>query len=136
VALPRRYRGRDCIDWLEEMGLYDIPVENTAGGLREREKTNHYMTGRDGGHDIDLRRFALEGMGLYGRLVDADGPRLGFAPTLEASLDRADRVAEDIKDAIDRHVADHALEAPTAWPRATRTWSRWSRTAASAVAGP
>ena len=109
----RRYRGRDCIDWLEEMGLYDIPVQDTAGGLREREKTNHYMTGRDGGRDIDLRRFALEGMSLYGRLVDAAGPRLGFAPTLEASLDRADRVAEDIKDAIDGHVARHGIEAPT-----------------------
>ncbi len=108
----RRYRGRDCIDWLEEMGLYDIAVEDTAGGLREREKTNHYMTGRDGGHDIDLRRFALEGMGLYGRLLDVAGSRLGFAPTLEASLDRADKVAEDIKDAIDRHVARLGIVAP------------------------
>ncbi|WP_232506237.1 MSMEG_0569 family flavin-dependent oxidoreductase [Microlunatus flavus] len=109
----RRYRGRDCIDWLEEMGLYDVPVEDTPGGLREREKTNHYMTGRDGGHDIDLRRFALEGMALYGRLVEVDGARLAFAPTLEASLDRADRVAEDIKDAIDRHVAATGVAAPT-----------------------
>ncbi|HEY0237605.1 MAG TPA: MSMEG_0569 family flavin-dependent oxidoreductase [Friedmanniella sp.] len=117
----RRYRGRDCIDWLEEMGLYDIAVEDTAGGLREREKTNHYMTGRDGGHDIDLRRFALEGMGLYGRLIDVDGPHLSVAPTLEASLDRADRVAEDIKDAIDRHVDRLGLDVPTE-ARYTPVW--------------
>ena len=109
----RRYRGRDCIDWLEEMGLYDVAVEDTPGGLREREKTNHYMTGRDGGHDIDLRRFAREGMALYGRLVDVTGDRLAFAPTLEASLDRADKVAEDIKDAIDRHIAATGADAPT-----------------------
>ena len=117
----RRYRGRDCIDWLEEMGLYDVPVEDTAGGLREREKTNHYMTGRDGGRDIDLRRFALEGMALYGRLVDVDGPRLSFAPTLETSLDRADRVAEDIKDAIDGYITRTGLEAPTE-ERYTPVW--------------
>jgi putative flavoprotein involved in K+ transport len=117
----RRYRGRDCIDWLEEMGVYDVAVEDTAGGLRERDKTNHYMTGRDGGHDIDLRRFALEGMGLYGRLLDVDGPRLTIAPTLEASLDRADRVAEDIKDAIDRHIARLGLDAPTE-DRYTPVW--------------
>ena len=79
------------------------------------------MTGRDGGHDIDLRRFALEGMGLYGRLVDVTGPRLTFAPTLEASLDRADRVAEDIKDAIDGHIARLGLEAP-AEARYTPVW--------------
>ncbi len=117
----RRYRGRDCIDWLEEMGLYDVAVEDTPGGLREREKTNHYMTGRDGGHDIDLRRFALEGMALYGRLVEVVGDRLTFAPTLEASLDRADRVAEDIKDAIDGHVLRQGLDAPTE-DRYTPVW--------------
>ena len=117
----RRYRGRDCIDWLEEMGLYDVAVEDTPGGLREREKTNHYMTGRDGGHEIDLRRFALEGMSLYGRLVDVVGTRLAFAPTLEASLDRADKVAEDIKDAIDRHVAATGADAP-AEPRYVPVW--------------
>jgi len=117
----RRYRGRDCIDWLEEMGLYDVAIEDTAGGLREREKTNHYMTGRDGGHDIDLRRFALESMGLYGRLVDVAGERLAFAPTLETALDRADRVAEDIKDAIDRHVDRLGLDVPTE-ARYTPVW--------------
>ncbi|SDU87536.1 putative flavoprotein involved in K+ transport [Microlunatus sagamiharensis] len=117
----RRYRGRDCIDWLEEMGLYDVAVEDTPGGLRARAKTNHYMTGRDGGHDIDLRRFALEGMALYGRLVGVDGSHLGFAPTLEASLDHADQVAESIKDAIDRHVGATGVEAPTE-PRYVPVW--------------
>ena len=124
----RRYRGRDCLDWLEEMGLYDVPVEDTPGGLREREKTNHYMTGRDGGRDIDLRRFALEGMSLYGRLVGAAGPRLAFAPTLEASLDRADRVAEDIKDAIDGHIARRGIEAPTE-ARYTPVWRPYAEPA-------
>jgi putative flavoprotein involved in K+ transport len=34
-----------------------------------RDKTNHYVTGRDGGRDIDLRQHALAGMELYGRLL-------------------------------------------------------------------
>ncbi|WP_375431564.1 MSMEG_0569 family flavin-dependent oxidoreductase [uncultured Friedmanniella sp.] len=109
----RFYRGRDCVAWLEEMGTYDVPVENQPGGLAAREKTNHYMTGRDGGRDIDLRAFAVEGMRLYGRLVGAEGGRLQLAPTLEASLDAADAVADSIKDAIDAHILRNGIDAPT-----------------------
>lgn len=117
----RFYRGRDCVAWLEEMGTYDVAVENQPGGLAAREKTNHYLTGRDGGRDIDLRAFALEGMRLYGRLVGADGGRLQLAPTLEASLDGADAVADSIKDGIDAHITRHGIEAPTE-PRYTPVW--------------
>ena len=37
------------------MGYYDMPVDEHP--LREgvRDNTNHYVTGRDGGRDIDLR---------------------------------------------------------------------------------
>ena len=109
----RFYRGRDGVAWLEEMGVYDVPVRSQPGGLAAREKTNHYMTGRDGGRDIDLRAFALEGMALYGRLVDCGGSRLDFAPTLEKALDHADSVAESIKDSIDAYIAKHGIDAPT-----------------------
>ena len=51
--------------------------------LREgvRDNTNHYVTGRDGGRDIDLRRFALEGMQLHGLLEGFDAGTLRFQPT-------------------------------------------------------
>jgi putative flavoprotein involved in K+ transport len=65
----RFYRGRDVVDWLADMKYYDMPVEKHP--LREgvRDNTNHYVTGRDGGRDIDLRKFAAEGMELCGRLA-------------------------------------------------------------------
>ncbi|GIG30010.1 MSMEG_0569 family flavin-dependent oxidoreductase [Cellulomonas marina] len=108
----RFYRGRDCIAWLSDMGVYDVPVTAHAGGLAKRESTNHYMTGRGGGRDIDLRAFARDGMHLYGRLTAADGGRLRFAPTAEASLDHADAVMESIKDDIDRWIAAQGIAAP------------------------
>ena len=111
--VARFYRGRDCVAWLSDMGTYDVPVEQQPGGLAAREKTNHYVTGRGGGHDIDLRAFALEGMQLYGRLTDAHDATLSFAPTLTSNLDHADAVSESIKDAIDTHIARHGIDAPT-----------------------
>lgn len=108
----RFYRGRDVVTWLAEMGYYDMPVERHPLKEGVRDNTNHYVTGRDGGRDIDLRRFALEGMALYGLLQDLEGTRLRFAPTLREALDAADRVYNGINASIDRHIAERGIDAP------------------------
>ena len=111
--VARFYRGRDCMTWLSEMGLYDKAVATYPGGLAAREKTNHYVTGRDGGRDIDLRAFARDGMRLYGKLTDGTGTRLTFEPTLTASLDHADEVYNSICRDIDRWIESEGIDAPT-----------------------
>ncbi len=110
----RFYRGRDVVDWLADMGYYDMPV--TQHPLREgvRDNTNHYVTGRDGGRDIDLRRFANEGMQLYGVLQGLDGDMLRFQPGLKAALDRADNTYNGINASIDRHIVERGIAAPPA----------------------
>ena len=117
--VARFSRGKDCMTWLAEMGIYDVPV--AARGLAKRESTNHYVTGRDGGRDIDLREFALRGMGLYGRATGfADGDFL-FDDSLADNLDYADSVAESIKNDIDRYIEREGLEAPVE-ARYTAVW--------------
>ena len=110
--VARFYRGRDCVAWLDEMGHYakGIDVFDDADAVRMR--VNHYVTGRDGGRDIDLRAFARDGMRLYGHLTGVSGTRLEFADDLKVSLDHADAVAEGIKDAIDAHIATSGIAAP------------------------
>ena len=111
--VARRYRGRDVVEWLNEMGHYDVPVELHPQGERVRQKSNHYVTGRDGGHDIDLRQFALEGMQLHGRLRDVAGHTVRLGDDLAANLDRADASAEAIKDQIDKWIETRELTAPS-----------------------
>ncbi|WP_457421864.1 MSMEG_0569 family flavin-dependent oxidoreductase [Roseateles sp. P5_E7] len=110
----RFYRGRDVVDWLADMGYYEMPVGQHP--LREgvRDNTNHYVTGRDGGRDIDLRRFAAEGMALYGQLTGLDDDRdtLRFATGLRNSLDQADRTYNGINASIDRYIAANGVDAP------------------------
>jgi putative flavoprotein involved in K+ transport len=108
----RFYRGKDVVTWLAEMNYYDMPVHEHP--LREgvRDNTNHYVTGRDGGRDIDLRAFALQGMQLYGHLEGLDGELLRFAPTLRENLDHADRIYNGINASIDKHIAKAGLDAP------------------------
>jgi putative flavoprotein involved in K+ transport len=108
----RFYRGKDVVTWLAEMGYYDLPVHEHP--LREgvRDNTNHYVTGRDGGRDIDLRRFASEGMALYGLLTGLDGETLQFAPNLRENLDAADHVYNRINASIDQYISKNAIDAP------------------------
>ena len=113
----RFYRGKDVVDWLADMGYYDMSVHEHP--LREgvRDNTNHYVTGRDGGRDIDLRKFALEGMQLYGALTGVeDGGTLKFEPNLAAVLDSADRTYNGINASIDKYIAERGLEAPPGRP--------------------
>jgi putative flavoprotein involved in K+ transport len=108
----RFYRGRDVVDWLWDIGQYEITVADEGMG-RKRSETNHYLTGRDGGRDIDLRAFAREGMSLYGRLKDVANGRMVFQPNLKANLEEADRVYNGINALIDRHIDDKRIDAPS-----------------------
>jgi putative flavoprotein involved in K+ transport len=110
----RFYRGRDVVDWLADMRYYDMPVERHP--LREgvRDNTNHYVTGRDGGRDIDLRKFATEGMELYGRLDDLRDGKLHFLPNLGANLDDADDTYNRINASIDGFIGKNGIVAPAA----------------------
>ena len=110
--VARTYRGKDVVEWLDKMKYYDLPVERHPLGTGVREKTNHYVTGRDGGRDIDLRKFALEGMQLYGRFEDIGEGVARFGPGLAGYLDNADAVSESIKDGIDKFIAEQGIDAP------------------------
>jgi putative flavoprotein involved in K+ transport len=119
--VSRFYRGRDVVDWLQDMGHYDLTVADHPMQEGVRGKANHYVTGRDGGRDIDLRSFARDGMALHGHLAAVDGETIGFAPDLRQNLDNADQVSDRIKDGIDNFIAERRIDAPTE-PRYVPVW--------------
>jgi putative flavoprotein involved in K+ transport len=108
----RFYRGKDVVDWLADMNYYDLPVDQHP--LREgvRDNTNHYVTGRDGGRDIDLRRFASEGMQLFGFLNDFKDGVFEFSGNLSELLDQADTVYNRINLTIDKYITENNIDAP------------------------
>jgi len=113
---PRRYRGKDVVAWLDMVGYYNMPVHEHPDKENVRHKTNHYVTGRGGGREIDLRHFALEGMQLCGRLADIRDNCLYFQDDLKQNLDRADEVAASFKGTIDRFIETQGIDAPTEAP--------------------
>ena len=110
--VARFYRGRDVVVWLHDMGHFDLPIERHPEGLDARREANHYVTGRDGGHDIDLRGLARDGMTLHGRLTGSAADKARFAGDLADNLDAADDTYERINRDIDQWIAEHGVDAP------------------------
>lgn len=88
TAAPRRYRGRDLGWWLlqvvlhgAEVGVVLKPPEPAA-----RFAAQPMVSGQGGGHSIDLRQFARDGIRLYGRLESAAGTTVHFSDDLADRL--------------------------------------------------
>ncbi|MEM9156093.1 MAG: MSMEG_0569 family flavin-dependent oxidoreductase [Cyanobacteria bacterium P01_F01_bin.33] len=111
---PRKHRGKDVVDWLDLMGYYNTPIDTFDDPIKVRKKTNHYLTGRDGGREINLRQLAHEGMKLAGRLDNICNGEIAFKSDLYENLENADAVANSIKASIDTFIADAGIEAPAA----------------------
>ena len=105
----RRYKGRDVVDWLDDMGHYQMTIDKHPDPENAAHATNHYVTGRDGGHDLNLRVFAQQGMKLYGRLKDADQEHIYFYDDLKENMDNADKVAQRILDSIEEYIQKNDL---------------------------
>ncbi|NOR69738.1 MAG: MSMEG_0569 family flavin-dependent oxidoreductase [Methylomarinum sp.] len=113
---PRMYRGRETTEWLYDMEHYQLTLANHPLGNDVRKKTNHYLTGRDGGHEIDLRKFAQEGVQLYGSISNISDTTLEFQADLSRNLDEADEVYLNIRKAIDDYILDNHIDAPVEPP--------------------
>jgi len=109
---PRKYRGRDATDWLYDAGTYAVTIDRHPDPIKALTQTNHYMSGRDGGKEIDLRKYALEGVSLYGSVAGAYGTSMAFLPDLEKNLDDADRSYLGIRKQIDAWISSQDIDAP------------------------
>ena len=102
--MPRRYRGHDLIWWLNTMGLDQTPVVE-----RGPDATLPLITGAYGGHTIDFREFAVEGMNLVGRLQWMRDGVLGFADDLAESLAFGDAAYASFLNKVDDYIEQHGM---------------------------
>ena len=110
--IPRRYRGRDIIHWAVDAGFFEIPVDEHPKGRAIRFSPHEHLSGRDGGRTIDLRRMALDGVKLHGRLLDADSHQVRFSNDLADKLDAIDEECRETLELIDNYIAKSGVAAP------------------------
>jgi putative flavoprotein involved in K+ transport len=105
--LPRRYRGRDLIWWFAETGFDEVPAE-----LHGSPRLPPVLTGAYGGHTIDFRRFAADGIILLGRLQAARDGVIDIAADLAESLATGDTGYAAFLDVVDAHIRRRRLLFP------------------------
>ncbi len=104
TRLPRRYRGRDLTWWFDALGLFQMTPEQ-RGPIR----VHPVITGAYGGHTIDFRRFAADGVTLLGRVEAAREGTIDIAPDLAQNLANGDAIYSTFLDMADAHVKRHGL---------------------------
>ncbi|HEY3163296.1 MAG TPA: NAD(P)-binding domain-containing protein [Candidatus Limnocylindrales bacterium] len=91
-TVPRRYRTKDIFWWLREMGTRGVavgtplPTPDKLPSPAARFACNPQLSGHHGGHDVNLRRMAADGIRLVGRLEGVDGTRARFRADLNENL--------------------------------------------------
>jgi putative flavoprotein involved in K+ transport len=107
--VPRRYRGKDSTWWLARLGFYDRTVDQLPSPTA-KFVCNPHVSGNQGGHDINLRHFARQGMTLLGHVQAAHDKQVFLAPDLEENLAKADAFAAQITQGIDEYITKTGME--------------------------
>lgn len=126
---PRRYRGRDAIYWMMELGLHGpeyglngLTVEQLPSPAA-RFMCNPLLSGADGGHDIHLRDLGRRGVRLHGHLEAADDGGLVFSDDLPERLALVEAgFGQRLQPMIDAYIAAAGIQAPAADPPRVDDW--------------
>ncbi|HEY2023744.1 NAD(P)/FAD-dependent oxidoreductase [Paraburkholderia sp.] len=104
---PRAYRGRDFCWWLGVLGEWDAEVMKPG-----REHVTIAVSGARGGHMVDFRRLANQGITLVGLTKSIDNGVVAFEADLSDNIRRGDENYLSLLDAADAYAARNGLDLP------------------------
>ena len=104
---PRAYRGRDYCWWLGVLGKWDAAAP-TPGA----QHITISVSGARGGHTVEFRRYASQGMTLVGMAKSYKDGVMQFAPDLAKNLRRGDADYLSVLDEADAFAARNGLDLP------------------------
>lgn len=103
--MPRRYRGKDVLDWLTEMKYYDIPAD-TIKDTRQLTVTVPLLSGIGiFGHTISLQSLHRQGVVILGHLTSIENDTISFASDTAENIRYGDKFSREIKILIDSFIA-------------------------------
>ncbi|MBB4104520.1 flavin-containing monooxygenase [Allorhizobium borbori] len=104
---PRRYRGKDFVWWLGALGMWN--AEAIQPGM---EHVTIAVSGARGGHTVDFRALAADGITLVGRAEAFENGVMRFADDLARNIALGDANLLAMMDAADAYIAREGLD----WP--------------------
>jgi len=129
VRLPRTYRGRDVLWWMDASGVWDQRYDEIDDLTRARRLPSPQLAGTPGRTTLDLNALASMGVELVGRWAGVREGRALFSGGLRNVLSLADLKMERLLDTFDEWARTHGRDAgarpperpaPTRVPATTR----------------
>lgn len=104
---PRSYRGRDFVWWLGVLNKWEMSAPPQGA-----EHVTISVSGADGGHTVDFRTLADDGIQLVGRAEAYENGTMRFAADLRKNIDRGDANYLSLLDEADAYIQRNGLDLP------------------------
>ncbi len=110
--VPRRYRGRDILEWWADMKFLDVPYASLDDkSIARATQPQTSGLGRYG-HTVSLQHLARQGAVILGRLLDINAGTLVLGDDAAANVRFADEFSQRGKDGIDAYLAQAGIPRP------------------------
>lgn len=110
--VPRRYRGRDILEWWIDMKFMDV----TYASLEDKSDSRIPVPQVSGvgryGHTVSLQGLAHQGAFILGRLQDVEDGTLILGDEAAAHIRHGDETSQRFKDDIDAYIEKMGIEPP------------------------
>jgi len=104
---PRSYRGRDFVWWLGVLGKWEAITKDP-----DMDHVTIAVSGAHGGHTVDFRRLAGQGITLLGRTKSFKNNLMHFATDLAKNIANGNAYTLSLLDQADAYVIRNGLDFP------------------------
>ena len=110
--VPRRYRGRDLLEWWVDMKFLDVTYESLADKAISRAAQPQISGLGRYGHTLSLQYLASQGVAILGRLLDVQSGTLLLGDEAAAHVHFADEFSQRVKNDIDAYLSRMNITPP------------------------
>ena len=116
VRMPRVYRGRDILWWMDRIGLLDERYDEVEDIVRARHVPSPQLVGTTERETLDLNALTERGANIVGRLETIRDGEAILSGSLANKCELADLKMDRLLDSIDEYDVEHALDDAVAPP--------------------
>ena len=110
--VPRRYRGRDLLEWWVAMKFLDVTYESLTDKTISRAAQPQISGLGRYGHTLSLQYLASQGVAILGRLLDVQSGTLLLGDEAAAHVHFADEFSQRVKNDIDAYLSRMNITPP------------------------
>lgn len=116
MPLPRSYRGRDIMSWLDTVGLLTEARDHAVPSARALHHPSLQLIGSAPLRDISLASLARLDVRPVSRVLGAEGGKILLSGDLQSEMSAAREGADTVLRQIDRYIEANGLSAPPTRP--------------------